>query len=101
MEERNMMKRALEPFGLDPRCLKRMSIVFKLLKVIWYMDPFHAERDKEEILFMMLLASDITTRDVTFRIFDWMEPGSIQYHLVVQDDQGKLVRDLAALFLAA
>ncbi len=44
----------------------------------------------------MLMASDESTREVTYRIFDWMDPGRVKYHNVALDDGG--VNDLSSLF---
>jgi len=52
-------------------------------------------------LFLMLLASDESTREVTYMIFDWMEMGTVMYHHVAvsnDEDAPKNENNLARLF---
>ena len=109
-QEGDMMKEIFKLFGLSPRCLKRIINVFKLLKVIWKRDStrYAKEESDEDVhhmqratLFLMLLASDESMRDVTYMIFDWMESGTVMYHHVaVSNEKGALqnVNNLARLF---
>jgi len=87
-EEGIMMEEILGLFGVGPRCLRRIIDVFKVLKVVWKRDR-RLKVDinlKKASLFLMLLASDESTREVTHNIFEWMELGMMKYHLVSPPD---------------
>ena len=93
--EINMMQEVFVLFGVEPRCMKRIINVFKLLKVIWARDDKTlkvGDNLKKATLFMMLLASDKSTRDVTYIIFDWMESRVVQYHHVESNNLADLFK---------
>ena len=98
-EEADMMKDIIKLFGVGPRCIRRIVNVFKILQIVWKRGSSRFEADhnlKRTTLFLMLMASDESTREVTYRIFDWMDSGRVKYHNVALDDGG--VNDLASLF---
>lgn len=98
------MKEIFKVFGVDPRCMRRIINVFKVLKVIWKRSggKFEVHDDLEQAtLFLMLLASNESTRHVTYQIFDWMERGAVTYHRVVlegEDAAQQNENNLANLF---
>ena len=104
-QEETMMKDVFNLFGVEPSCMKRIIKVFKVLKVIWKRSKDkngnsssryeESEDVKCATLFLMLLASDPSTSDVTYKVFHWMESGSVLYHRVMKDD--KEVNNLANL----
>ena len=98
-----MMKDIFKLVRVGPRCLRRIVNVFKLLKVIWKRnrDRFPEDDDlKVATLLLMLLASDESTREVTYTIFEYMESGAVRYHRVVIDERGRWIptNNLAGLF---
>lgn len=98
-EEADMMKEIIKLFVVGPRCIRRVVNVFKVLQIIWKRGSNRFEADhnlKRTTLFLMLMASDESTREVTYRIFDWMDSGRVKYHNVALDDGG--ANDLATLF---
>jgi len=100
-----MIKKTLKVFGAGPRCMKRIINVFKVLQVIWKRDTcgrlFEVDPDiKRTTLFLMLLASEESTRLAAYTIFEWMELGVVKYHRVMCDGEGERRKenDLANLF---
>ena len=92
-EELAMITEMLKLFGLGPRSMRRNINVFKVLSVIWKRDSVRFEVDynlKRATLFLMLLSSEETTREVTCNIFELMELGMVKYHRVMQDSEGAL-----------
>ena len=92
--EKQMLKEIFKLFGVEPRCMRRIVNVVKVLKVIWRREKTSKFRRFEEndeckraTLFLMLLASDNLTRRVTYKIFHWMESGTVQYHRVMNEDE--------------
>jgi len=101
--ERKMMADMLKLFGMGPRNMRRMINVFKVLSVIWQRDSARFPVDynlKRGTLFLMLLSSEETTREVTCTIFEMMEQGMVKYHQVMRDSEGALQSEnnLANLF---
>ena len=99
-EEKKMVDQTLQLFRVGPRCVKRVVNVFKILMVIWKRDRDRFEADfelKRATLFLMLMASEESTREVTYKIFNWMEMGMVTYHHVCCDDANK-PNNLAELF---
>ncbi len=102
-EELVMITNILKLFGLGPRSMRRNINVFKVLSVIWKRDSVRFAVDfnlKRATLFLMLLSSEDTTREVTCNIFELMELGMVKYHLVMQDVEGTMLKEntLANLF---
>jgi len=91
---------------VGPRCMKRIINVYKVLMVVWNKNAkeFPANQDlKAATLFIMVLASKESTREVTHTIYEWMEAGVTKYHhVMLEKDKDKLcLRDrnnLANLF---
>ena len=83
-EESKMVEETLQLFRVGPRCIKRIINVFKILMVIWKRDKDTDFEHKRAILFLMLMASDESTREVTYKIFNWMEMGMVTYHQVAR-----------------
>jgi hypothetical protein len=105
VEEKNMMRVIFKLVRVEPRCMRRIINVFKQLKVIWIRDPSRFPMDnnkdlKTATLLIMLLASNVSTRDAAYTIFDWMEMGAVKYHEVVIDINGRSIptNNLADLF---
>ena len=102
-EELTMITGMLKLFGLGPRSMRRNINVYKVLSVIWKRDNIRFDVDfnlKRATLFLMLLSSEETTREVTCNIFELMELGMVKYHRVMQDSEGALQdeNNLANLF---
>jgi hypothetical protein len=91
-EDGNMMTQLFKLFEVGPRCMTRMINIFKLLLVIWRRDrKFEADYNlKRATLFLMLLSSEESTREVTHTVFELMELGMVKYHHVMQDDEFEL-----------
>lgn len=90
-EELNMITGMLKLFGLGPRSMRRNINVYKVLSVIWKRDNIRFDVNfnlKRATLFLMLLSSEDTTREVTCNIFELMELGMVKYHRVMQDAEG-------------
>lgn len=85
----SMMIDTIKLFSVGPRCVRRIINVFKMLLVIWRRDTIGRfksdDNTKRATLFLMLLASEESTRDATMRIFEWMEEGHVAYHNVAPD----------------
>ena len=102
-EEGTMMTEMLKLFGVNPRGMRRVINVFKVLSVIWQRDSVRFEADhnlKRATLFLILLSSEESAREVTYTIFEWMEIGVVKYHHVMKDGEGaqKNENNLANLF---
>jgi len=102
-DELIMITKMLKLFGLGPRSMRRNINVFKVLSVIWKRDNVRFDVDfnlKRATLFLMLLSSEDTTREVTCNIFELMDLGMVKYHRVMQDAEGTLQNEnnLANLF---
>lgn len=99
--EKLMIKEVFKLFGVEPRCMRRIVNVFKVLKVIWRRDTSGRFEETDELkratLFLMLLSSDNLTRRVTYKIFHWMESGTVQYHRVMSNDENNPENNLANL----
>ena len=90
-EEAEMMVELFQLIRVDPRCMRRIINVFKVLMVVWEKEGTEADLNfKRDCLFLMLLASHESTRSVTQRIFDWMELGSLTFHHV--EGKGNLAK---------
>lgn len=91
-EDGNMMTQLFKLFEVGPRRMTRMINIFKLLLVIWRRDnKFEADHNlKRATLFLMLLSSEESTREVTHTVFELMELGMVKYHHVMQDDEFEL-----------
>ena len=89
-KEKDMLIELFKLFRVSPRCLKRIINVFKVLKLLWDEDTNIQELVNYECrratVFLMLLASDESTRDATYKIFEWMEVGMVKYHLVKNEN---------------
>ena len=88
-EEKTMMEEIFNVFRVDPRCMRRIINVSKVIKVILKRSAgrFEVNDDLEQAtFFLMLLSSSESTRDVTYRIFDWMERGAVTYHHVITEN---------------
>ena len=88
--EKDMLMELFKLFRVSPRCLKRIINVFKVLKLLWDEDTNIQDLVNYECrratVFLMLLASDESTRDATYKIFEWMEVGMVKYHLVENEN---------------
>lgn len=100
-EEASMMAECFKLSGMNPRSMRRVINVFKMLKVIWKRDGRRFDGDmnvKRARLFLLILATDESTREATFKVFELMETGTVKYHPVMMNGDGvRLENNLAQL----
>jgi len=86
-DEFDQMVEIFQLFQVDTRCIKRIANVYKVLSELWRRkdNGFIAadSKLKSATLFSMLLAANELTRDVTHRIYQWMDFPMVYYDYVM------------------